>query len=91
MLFYRKFNRGLLVYGDFEVYDLENVDTFIFSKKFEGKYILGVMNFTSEEKTFYNPFHERGILKLMFGTLTEEIPPLLMPYEGRLYYVHRIK
>jgi glycosidase len=89
MLRLRKQYSDLLIYGDYEVYDVENTDTFIFSKTFKEERMLVVLNFTAEKKTFQNPLGPNRKLQHLVnssGTPVDTSAPLA-PYEGRLYLV----
>ncbi|RFU23807.1 hypothetical protein B7463_g12533, partial [Scytalidium lignicola] len=88
MLRLRKQYADLLIYGDYEVYDVENVDTFIFSKTYGGQYALVVLNFTAKEQGFENPMEEkkRGKLELLVSNVEDPVDTL-KPYEGRVYLV----
>ncbi|KAH8819842.1 maltase [Xylogone sp. PMI_703] len=84
----RKENADLLIYGDYEVYDVENVDTFIFSKSYDGRYALVVLNFTAKEQKFENPIADKGALELLVSNAEDPVDGLtLSPYEGRVYLV----
>jgi oligo-1,6-glucosidase len=89
MLQIRKQYGDLLIHGDYEVYDVENVDTFIFSKTFKKKQMLVVLNFTAKEMKFQNPILSKGRLELLVSNLRRPIDILasLSAYEGRLYLV----
>lgn len=86
MLRLRKEQADLLIYGDYQVYDLENTDTFIFSKSYHGTYALVALNFTAESKEFDNPIADKGKFELLISNIDSPMGTLA-PYEGRVYLV----
>jgi oligo-1,6-glucosidase len=89
MLQIRKQYSDFLVYGDYEVYDIENKHTFTFTKTFNTERVLVVLNFSAEEIAFRNPLTTSGGLELLitsYETKAEILAPL-RPYEGRLCLV----
>ena len=86
MIKLRQEYKNLFIYGDYEVYNVENVETYIFSKSCKEERMLIVLNFTDEEKTFEKPAKLKGGLNLLVSSVNDP-KQALAPYEGRLYLI----
>jgi alpha-glucosidase len=85
MLKTRKEYKELFIHGLFEAIDLENEETFVFTKSLEGRKAVIALNFTPEER---NWGRERfGRLKLLVRSVVDnhEEESLLGGFEGRIY------
>lgn len=90
----RKAHAQLLVYGTFEVVDLDNEKTFVFLKKHGGEKAFVALNFSSETSEVEVPGH--GEYTLQVGNYTDDgfetgkkVPGgsriALRPWEAHLY------
>jgi len=92
MIKLRKEHGDLFIYGNFEVFEPENEQTFVFAKKNGAEQAVVALNFTSEEQSVILPFDNlelqvsnygsAGQLNGMDSHITEK---KLRPWEGRLY------
>jgi oligo-1,6-glucosidase len=55
MLKIRKEHADILIHGQFELFDYENLNTFTYMKGYQGKMVLVVLNFSEEEQAFVLP------------------------------------
>lgn len=93
MIAFRKAHADLLVYGAFEVLDLENEDTFVFSKKHGNEQALVALNFSNKPSEIGIPSDGEYILQVSNYTddkqRTARIPGgskiCLQPWEAHLY------
>jgi oligo-1,6-glucosidase len=88
MLNTRKEYRDLFIYGDFEAFQMDTEETFVFGKFFEEDRAIVALNFTDKEQVFQRP-DVTGRWTLLVSNIdgisgTEE---QLSPYEGRIYLV----
>lgn len=88
MLKLRKEYKDIFIHGIFEGHDMENEDTFVFTKTFEGKKAVVVLNFTGEEKRWDRNAFE-GKLELLVGNVdgVDGTKDVLEGYEGRIYLI----
>ncbi|KFX99432.1 hypothetical protein O988_03872 [Pseudogymnoascus sp. VKM F-3808] len=86
MIKLRREHKNVFVYGDYEVHDVENVETYIFSKTFKEEKVLVVLNFTDKEKRFEKPGKLNGELDMLVSSVSEP-NQVLAPYEGRVYFI----
>ena len=77
----RKEHKDVFVYGEFELLDVENPNTFIFRKQHRGKAALIALNFTSREQGA--PQSED--MRLLESSYAKARPEVLQPFEGRVY------
>ena len=89
MLKMRKQFKDLFIHGEFEEFEMENENTFVFGKKFGQDRAIVVLNFTAREQVFMRP-EVGGKWVLLVGNVdgvdgTEE---KLRGYEGRIYLVN---
>jgi alpha-glucosidase len=83
----RKQHADVLVHGNFEVHDYENLSTFTYVKEKDGKKVLVALNFTDGEQPVYVPETlEKNKLELLMGSVDEPAESLA-PWEGRAYIV----
>ncbi|KAB5570591.1 alpha-glucosidase [Coniochaeta sp. 2T2.1] len=90
MIKFRKEHADVLIYGGFEVFELDNEKTFVFAKKAQqgGKKAVVALNFTSEEETVYLPYADEVVFRVgnyADGEAGQEKQKKLRPWEGRLY------
>ncbi|KUI61914.1 Eukaryotic peptide chain release factor subunit 1 [Cytospora mali] len=99
MIRFRKAHADLLVYGSFEVLDLEEEKTFVFVKRHGGDRAVVALNFSDEVQEVQFPLYEGGRWALQFGNYGEHDEPrgsgeekvasggkvVLRPWEGQLY------
>ncbi|KUJ07774.1 alpha-glucosidase [Mollisia scopiformis] len=89
MIKMRKEYRDVFIHGAFEGYDVENRDTFVFSKTKGESRVVVVLNFTGRESGFERPKELGGKWELLVSSAegvdgTER----LGAYEGRIYTVN---
>jgi alpha-glucosidase len=89
MLKIRKEYKDVFIHGEFQGLDMENEQTFIFSKKYGAKKALIVLNFTADEQEFKMPV-EDGKLDFLVGNVEDAdgTKARLQGYEGRIYFVN---
>lgn len=85
LLAFRREHATSLIFGTFEVHDLENTKTFTFSKKSEYETLVVVLNFSAEKQEVDLP----GECELLIGSAggKEAETDMLEPYGGRVYRV----
>lgn len=92
MIKFRKSHADLLVYGTFEILDLENEKTFVFVKKYGAEKALVALNFSGESSEIEIPRHENYTLQV--GNYTQRTAGkmvaggskvALQPWEAHLY------
>ena len=85
MLRLRKQYRDVLVYGSFEIYNMEDLNVFTYVKSFEDTKILVALNFSSEEQDLEIPpsFKERT-MELLFVNV-DHVQDKLSAWEERAY------
>jgi oligo-1,6-glucosidase len=84
MLKLRKEYRDVFIYGDFAAVDMDNEDTFVFTKEGGGKKVVVACNFTGGEQKWNLPPGE-AVEKLVVGSQGEGEVGILRPWEGRIY------
>ncbi|KAK4949950.1 hypothetical protein LTR10_011792 [Elasticomyces elasticus] len=87
LLSLRKGYADLLIYGDFEIYDMENVNVFTFAKATGSRIALIALNFSADFQTWSKPEDIEGHLDLLVSNVPSSKTSMLAPWEGRLYYV----
>lgn len=93
ILQFRKEHIDVLVYGDYEVIDEANQEVYAYKRSIEGKTILVVLNFTSENQAFEVPYEVTG-LRYLKGNYEAKIQGergcalQLKPWESRVYWVN---
>lgn len=85
----RKEYKDLFVYGEFETLDMENEQTFTFTKTFGKDKAVVVLNFTPDEQIFKRP-DVGGKMRLLAGNVegVDGTEVTLQGYEGRIYLVN---
>lgn len=81
MLRLRKEHADVFVYGTFEVLDHEDLDTFVYRKRYQEKEALVVLNFTTKPQ----PLPRADDLKLLVSSYSKSTSDTLQPLEGRIY------
>jgi oligo-1,6-glucosidase len=92
MLKLRKEHRDMFVHGSFAIYEPEHEETFVFSKKWQGKMAIVALNFSNEEQVIHLPSNE---IQLNVGNYADVerheqetskgTARTLRPWEGKLY------
>ncbi|OAL49734.1 alpha-glucosidase-like protein maltase [Pyrenochaeta sp. DS3sAY3a] len=77
----RKEHADVFVYGTFEVLDHEDLDTFVYRKRYQEKEALVVLNFTTKPQ----PLPRTDDLKLLVSSYSKSTSDTLQPLEGRIY------
>ncbi len=85
--FRRQYN-DLMVYGTFELLDMENENTVVYLKGDGDKQAVVALNFTKEKQPFALPQGLKGSAKLAFGNVDGAPQEELQAYEGRVYLVN---
>lgn len=87
MLNIRKEHSDVLVHGQFELSDYENLNTFTYVKDYQGKKVLVVLSFSDEEQAFAMPpsVNDRKLNLLIANE--DSLGPKLSPWEARAYLV----
>ncbi|KAB5558135.1 alpha-glucosidase [Coniochaeta sp. 2T2.1] len=90
MIKFRKEHADVLIYGGFEVFELDNEKTFVFAKTAQQgeKKAVVALNFTSEEQTVDLPYAEEVVFRVgnyPDGEAGQGKQKKLRPWEGRLY------
>ncbi|KAF4618418.1 hypothetical protein G7Y89_g14885 [Cudoniella acicularis] len=88
MLKTRKDYKDLFIHGQFDAFDMQNQETFVFGKRFGNDRAVVALNFTDEEQVFKRP-DVGGKMELLVGNVEggDGSEEKLMPYEGRIYLV----
>jgi alpha-glucosidase len=83
----QKEHDDILVHGQFEIFDIENLNTFAYLKDYEGKLAFAALNFSNEEQAFDIPLtlKDRKLNLLMKNV--DGLGDKLSPWEGRAYLV----
>ena len=82
LLHLRKEHKDVFIYGNFVILDVENVSTFSYSKQYEGKSALVVLNFTTTSQPVLAHTTD---MKLLVSSYPGGIEGMLQPLEGRIY------
>ncbi|KAI1615993.1 hypothetical protein EDD36DRAFT_414909 [Exophiala viscosa] len=77
----------LLIYDDFEVYDMGNVDVFTFAKVTASGIALIALNFSADSQGWSKPDDVEGQLDVLVSNVQSSEESVLAPWEGRLYLV----
>lgn len=88
MLNTRKEYKDLFIHGKFQVYDMENEETFLFGKTDGKNRALVALNFTDKPQPFQVPgvFKDSGKLELLVSNVEDtDGTGELQGYEGRIY------
>ncbi|ORY11268.1 glycoside hydrolase superfamily [Clohesyomyces aquaticus] len=88
MLKLRQQYGDLFVHGDFDVVDVENKDVFTFSKTWQNRKALVVLNFTEKERELALPAEVRSQkMQLLVSSVDHVKQTQLSAYEGRVYLI----
>jgi oligo-1,6-glucosidase len=87
MLRLRKEHRDVFIHGGFVAYDIDNEETFIYSKHFGEEAAIVVLNFTAEEQPFKLPVCFEGNVRLVHANTGNGKGETLVAYEARIYFV----
>ncbi|KAF2740383.1 glycoside hydrolase [Polyplosphaeria fusca] len=86
MLQLRKQYSDLFVFGEFDLLDKSNLEVFTFTKTWQNKKALVVLNFTAEEQKLVYPTEVRSQKsELLVSTLDTPASDKLAAYEGRIF------
>jgi oligo-1,6-glucosidase len=83
----RKEYRDVLVYGNFEIYNMDDLKVFTYVKSFEGTKILVILNFSSEEHDLDVPLNLRGTDMELLVANVDQLEEKLSAWEARAYLV----
>jgi oligo-1,6-glucosidase len=87
MLKLRKDHADVLVHGQFELFDYEDLNIFTYVKDYQGKKVLVALNFSDEEQAFAVPSSVEGRkLNLLIANF-DDLRSKLSPWEARAYLV----
>ena len=79
----------VIVYGDFEMLDLENRDLLVYTRKLDDKKLLIITNFTGGNVKYKIP-DEFSAAKIMLGNYDSQEKSsedlILRPYEALVFY-----
>jgi alpha-glucosidase len=82
----RKEYKDLLIHGDYEDLDVENLELFVFRKTWQGKRAVVVCNFNKEGKTHqWKGVPGEGKMELLLSSADEVVEGELKAFEGRIY------
>jgi oligo-1,6-glucosidase len=82
----RKDHKDLLIHGDYEDLDVENLELFVFKKTWQGKRAVVVCNFNKEGKTQeWKGVKGEGKMDLLMSSVDEVEEGVLKAFEGRIY------
>jgi oligo-1,6-glucosidase len=87
MLSLRKQHREVFIHGEFVAHDIDNEQTFVYSKHFGEKAAVVVLNFTAEKQSFKIPVEFGGEMRLVHANTGIGEGEMLVPYEARIYLV----
>ena len=87
MLRLRKEHADVLVYGQFEIFDYEDPNTFMYVKEYQGKEVLVALNFSDEDQVLAIPpsVKDRKLNPLIANV--DHLGSKLSPWEARAYLV----
>lgn len=83
----RKEYGDVLIHGQFEVFDFENLYTFTYVKDYEGRIALVALNFSDEEQNFDIPSMLSGRKLDLLIANVDQLGNKLSPWEGRAYLI----
>jgi oligo-1,6-glucosidase len=83
----RKEYADVLIHGQFEVYDWDNLNTFTYVKDYYGKRVLVVLAFSDEEEDFVVPPALRHCKLHLLISNVDKLQDKLSPWEARAYLV----
>jgi alpha-glucosidase len=86
MLAVRKQYNDLLVHGEYDDLDVENLDFYAFTKTWKGKKAFVICNFTDRKQKLFVP-NQVGSVKreLLISSVNEPVEEELAAWEGRIY------
>ena len=86
MLAVRKQYNDLLVHGEYDDLDVENLDFFAFTKTWKGKKAFVICNFTDKKQKLYVPDRVGSWKReLLCSSVNEPVEEELAAWEGRIY------
>jgi glycosidase len=88
MIQFRREHCDLLVYGTFELLDMDNEQTITYLKGDGDKQAVVTLNFTKEKQPFTMPKGVKGEAKLALSNVAGSSMEQLEPFEGRIYFVN---
>lgn len=86
LLKFRQEHAASMIFGTFEIHDLENEKTFTFTKKGDRETLVVVLNFSAEKQKIEVPGGKKQLLVSSAGQDQQDSEELA-PYEGRIYRV----
>jgi oligo-1,6-glucosidase len=83
----RKEHADVLVHGQFELFDYENLNTFWYVKDYQGKKLLVALNFSDEEQAFSVPPSVKDRKLNLLLANVDHLGSKLSPWEARAYLI----
>ena len=82
----RKQHDDLLVHGQYDDLDIDNLDFFVFSKTWQGKKAVTICNFTDRKQRLVFPEQVANEkMELLVSSVDEPVEQELAAWEGRIY------
>lgn len=83
----RQDHGDVLIHGQFEIVDCDNLNTFTYVKSYEGKQVLVALNFSDGEQSFdVSPALKGPKLKLLMSNV-DQLGDQLSGWEARAYLI----
>jgi oligo-1,6-glucosidase len=83
----RKQHSDVLIHGQFEIVDFDNLNTFTYVKRYEGKRVLVALNFSDGEQSLNIPPPMRGAKLNLLLSNVDRLGEKLSGWEARAYLV----
>jgi alpha-glucosidase len=77
----------VLVHGQFELYEYEDLNTFTYVKDYRGKKVLVVLNFSNDEQVFSVPLSVKDQKLNLLISNVDHLGSELTPWEARAYLI----
>ncbi|KAF1920235.1 alpha-glucosidase-like protein maltase [Ampelomyces quisqualis] len=82
----RKEHKDLLIHGDYQDLDVDDLELFVFKKSWQGKRAVVVCNFNKEGKALeWKGVQGEGKMELLMSSVDEVVEGELKAFEGRIY------
>lgn len=85
MLQLRREHRDVFIHGEFVAHEMDNEETFMYSKHSGSETAIVVLNFTAETQLFKLPAEFDGQVQLLQASAGRGKGERLLPYEARIY------
>lgn len=83
----RKKHSDILIHGQFEIMDFDNLNTFTYVKSYEGQRVLVVLNFSNGEQSFDVPPTLKSSKLALLMSNVDQLGETLSGWEARAYLV----